>query len=125
MRSLENLDVYRLARELAVHTYQMARTNPLAAHPLLADQIARAVISIPANIAEAYALGTRPQFVRGLRIAFGSAAELDTHFWVARRVEALPDGELGKEAAASLDRVTSMLVGLLKRCGARVGGSLG
>jgi four helix bundle protein len=122
MQSLEKLDVYRLARELAVDVYRMTRATPLSAHRLLADQIGRAVISIPANIAEAYALGTRPQLVREVRIAFGSAAKLHTHFWVARRVEALPGGEQGREATASLERVTSMLVGLLKRHGARVGG---
>ena len=99
----------------------MTRVNPLSLHPSLADQIARAAISIPANIAEAYALGTRAQLVRGVRIAFGSASELNTHLWIARRVEALPGDELGEEVVASLERVASMLVGLLKRYGARVG----
>jgi four helix bundle protein len=100
MRSLENLDVYRLARELAVDVYRMTRDRPLSAHLLLANQIGRAVISIPANIAEGYVLGTRAQFVRGVRIAFGSAAELDTHLWVARRAEAPPQGRHRTTAVA-------------------------
>jgi four helix bundle protein len=87
----------------------------------LADQIARAAISIPASIAEAYALGTRPQLVRGARIACGSAVELKTHFWVASRAAALPQGEAVERTAATLDRVTSMLIGLLKHYGGRVG----
>jgi four helix bundle protein len=121
MRSLENLDVYRLARELAVDVYLMTRAKPVCSHPLLADQIARAAISIPANIAEGYALGTRAQLVRGVRIAYGSAAELKTHFWVAGRAGALPGDRIAENAAAVLERVTGMLVGLLKHYGARVG----
>jgi four helix bundle protein len=121
MHSLDNLDVYRLARELAVDVYRMTRGLPLSAHPLLADQIARAAISIPANIAEGYALGTRPQLVRGARIAYGSAVELKTHFWVAHRAAALPNGEAARCTAGDLERVTSMLIGLLKHYGGRVG----
>jgi four helix bundle protein len=122
MRSLETLDAYRLGRELAVAVYDLARARPLSGHPVLADQIARAAISIPANIAEGYALGTRRQLVRGVRIAYGSAAELKTHFWIAHRVEALPDSDKATSAIANLDRVTGMLIGLLKRYGGRAGG---
>src|SRR5207249_12295822 len=45
----------------------------------LSDQIRRASASIPANIAEGYAMGTTPQFIKFLRIALGSATELATH----------------------------------------------
>ena len=117
MRSLEHLDAYRLGRELAVEAYRMTRVRPLSGHPILADQIGRAAISIPANVAEAFALGTPRQLVRGVRIAFGSCVELKTHFWVAERVEALPVGAPAEQTAADLERVTSMLVGLLKRYG--------
>lgn len=119
MRSLEHLDAYRLGRELAVAAYRMSRVAPLSQHPIVADQIGRAAISIPANVAEAFALGTPRQLVRGVRIAFGSAVELKTHFWVAARVDALPTGPIVEQTAADLERVTSMLVGLLKRYGGR------
>jgi four helix bundle protein len=122
MRALEQLDAFRLARDLAVDAYRLTRRRPLSSHPGLADQIGRAAISIPANIAEGYALGTQRQFVRGLRIAFASAAELSTHFWIAIRVQALLAQGQGARTAAELERVTSLLVGLLKRYGAQVGG---
>jgi four helix bundle protein len=85
MWSVDNLAVYRLARELAVSASRMTRNTPLSLHRSLADQIARAAVSITTNIAEAYALGTRAHLVRGVRIAFGSALELRTHRWIARR----------------------------------------
>jgi four helix bundle protein len=121
MRSLERLDAFRLARQLAVDAYALTRIPPLARHPILADQIGRAAVSIPANIAEAFALGTTRQLVRGMRIAFGSAVELGTLLWIARRSEALPASDPVRRIVEDSDRVTSMLVGLLKRYGARVG----
>jgi len=49
-----------------------------AYHPrsrALFDQLKRAAISVEANIAEGYALGTVPLYQRHIRIALGSAAE--------------------------------------------------
>lgn len=122
MRSLERLEAFALARDLAVRVYGMTRRQPLRSHWGLSDQIGRAVVSIPANIAEAHALGTRRQVIRGLRIAYGSALELETLLGIASRVGALPSDDETTQAVADLDRVLSMLVGLLKYHGARVGG---
>ena len=99
----------------------MTRVRPLASHHGIADQIGRAAISVPANIAEAYALGTSGQLIRGLRIAYGSAAELQTLLWIARQAGALSSDEEGAQAVADLERVTRMLIGLLKHYRARVG----
>ena len=117
MRPLERLDVYRLSRELAVRLYLLTKEAPLRHEFVLIDQVRRAVVSIPANIAEAYALGTRRQLVRGLRISLGSAEELRTHLWIAERVVNFGADRPLDGINADLDRVVSMLVGLLKRYG--------
>jgi len=121
MSALEQLDAFRLARELAVDAYQLTRRRPLSGHPILSDQIGRAAVSIPANIAEGYALGTSRQLIRGVRIAYGSAVELHTHLWIADRVRVLPIDEKTTRVVADTARVTSVLIGLLKHFGARVG----
>lgn len=46
----------------------------------------RAAVSIPSNIAEGHERGTNKEFVRFLRIAGGSAAELRTQLYIARKV---------------------------------------
>src|SRR5207244_10015477 len=79
MRRLESLEAWRAARQLAVIAYRLTLEPPLSRHFSLADQIRRAAPSVPANVAEGYGLATRPQFVRCLRIALGSAMELRTH----------------------------------------------
>jgi four helix bundle protein len=121
MKALEKLDAFRLARVLAVDVYLLTRRHPLAGHPILANQIARAAVSIPANIAEGYALGTSRQLVRGVRIAYGSVVELDTHLWIAKHVQALPAGPEARKAIAGAMRVSNVLIGLLKHYGATVG----
>lgn len=80
----------------------------------LFDQARRAAISVEANIVEGYALGTHPQFRRHLRIALGSAAEVEAMIRVA--------GEMGyltmmatQEIEALTDGAIRTLFGLLKR----------
>src|SRR5688572_25603978 len=73
MRKLQKLDAWRGAQELARSAYLLTMTPTLRKHFALIDQIRRAAPSVPANIAEGYALGSTPQFVRCLKIALGSA----------------------------------------------------
>src|SRR5438132_857986 len=87
MRQLEQLDAWRVAQELAETAYRLTMTSPLDRHFGLMDQIRRAAASIPANMAEGYALSTTEQFIRCLRISLGSAAELRTHLDLVRRLE--------------------------------------
>jgi four helix bundle protein len=87
--------------------------QPLSRHFGIADQIRRAAVSIPANIAEGYALGTTRQLMRCLRIAHGSAAELLCHLRIARDLGLGAAGET--EAALTLcDRVIALLIGTLR-----------
>ena len=118
MRKLASLEAWRVARQVARGTYQLTLKEPLRRHFALADQLRRAALSIPANVAEGYALGTRSQLVRCLRIALGSSTELACH------VEMVHDLQLAPDAVADLraqcDRLIGLLIGLLKRLGAKV-----
>lgn len=52
----------------------------------LRDQMQRAAVSIPSNIAEGAERDSRPEFIRFLRIAKGSAAELRTQCYIAMKL---------------------------------------
>jgi len=73
----------------------------------------RAAISIASNIAEGAERGTTAEFIRFLRIAKGSAAELRTQLYIATEV-----GTIFKEKAialiAELKELSRMLQGLVK-----------
>jgi len=78
MGDFRKLRVWELAKELAVKIYKLVKTDLLSKDYGFKDQIQRAAISIPANIAEGDELGTDKQSVRHFYIAKGSGAELQT-----------------------------------------------
>ena len=120
MEQLKTLDAWRVSRGLAVDAYSSTLPNPRANHWGLADQLRRCAVSIPSNVAEGYALGTKPQLVRGVRIALASAAELRTQLDISHELGLLSDAD----AAALLqkcDRGVALMVGFLKKLGARPG----
>lgn len=80
----------------------------------LFDQLRRATISIEANIVEGYALSTRPQFLRHLRIAVGSAAEAECLLDIAAELEYLP-ADMINRMKGLLDEALATLFGLLRR----------
>jgi four helix bundle protein len=91
---------------------------PLSRHFGLSDQIRRASASIPANIAEGYAMGTTPQFIKYLRIALGSATELSTHLELAKDMDLAPADKVG-EALQLCNREIGLLIGLVFSLGRR------
>src|SRR6266550_2410126 len=113
VRQLESFDVWRAAQELACSAYGLTMQGTLSKHFALSDQIRRAAISIPANIAEGYALATTAQFIRFLRISLGSTAELLSHLHVLKKLGLSPANDIDPAVALST-RVLSMLVGLLR-----------
>jgi four helix bundle protein len=79
----------------------------------LFDQIRRSAISVEANIVEGYALGSPPQFRKHLRIAMGSAAEVECLVRMAREIEYLPENK-AIELEALVGGTMRVTVGLLK-----------
>jgi four helix bundle protein len=118
MRRRESLDAWRCAHETARAAYLLTMQSALSKHFALSDQIRRAAISIPANIAEGYALATTPQFVRCLRIGLGSAAELKSHLTLLNALNLAPAPDVA-ESLELCDREISMLIGLLRKLGRR------
>src|SRR5213083_3685707 len=117
MEQLASLEAWKCANALARSAYRLTLKKPLSRHFGLSDQIRRAAVSVPANLVEGYALGTTMQFVRCLRIAFGSAAELHCHLEIARDLGLVAKG--AKEELKLAERVLRLLVGLLRKLGTR------
>ena len=83
-QSFEKLEVWKRACRLAVAVSCALRESR---HFALRDQMQRAAISIPSNIAEGAERDSRQDFIRFLRIAKGSAAELRTQSYIARKLD--------------------------------------
>jgi four helix bundle protein len=86
IRSYRDLVVWQNAVELSVAAYEFARRLPVTERYAMADQIRRAAVSIPANIAEGWAKSGKGFFLNHLSHARGSLRELETLLLIAARV---------------------------------------
>jgi len=93
------------------------RTADVHYHPrsrALFDQLKRAAISVEANIVEGYALSTKMNFRRHLRIALGSAAETECLVRIGAEMGYLPKEEAAK-LVELVDGVIRTLFGLVRK----------
>ncbi|MCI0597554.1 four helix bundle protein [Candidatus Parcubacteria bacterium] len=97
--------------DLAKEVYAVTTALPAHEHYGLASQMRRCAVSIPSNIAEGKRRGTTKDFLQFLRIADGSASELETQLLLATEIYSLQS----KTALALLGEVQRMLGGMFKR----------
>ena len=76
MGKFQDLKVWQRAKDLAVHIYKLTGKGAFSKDYSLRDQIRRATVSIPSNIAEGDDIGSDKQAIRHFYIAKGSAAEV-------------------------------------------------
>jgi four helix bundle protein len=81
-------------------------------------QIRRAAVSIPANIAEGYGRDQTGSFVQFLRIAQGSAREVETHLILAGRVRLLRE-DVRDRLLDECERISKMLRSMIRALEAR------
>lgn len=72
----EDLEVWQLAKEIAVEIYRISDLEPIKSDFGLKDQIRRAAMSLSDNVAEGFEYNNNPDFVRFLVYAKGSSGEL-------------------------------------------------
>jgi four helix bundle protein len=86
MGNFFKLIVWQRARELAVNIYKLTQGKSISRDFGFKDQLQRAAVSIPSNIAEGDELGTDKQSVHYFYIAKGSAGELLTQLIIANEI---------------------------------------
>ena len=114
MSDYRKLQVWRKAHTLALDAHRAAAGIRGSQYAPFRSQIIRAALSIPANIVEGREQKTEAGFARFLRIALGSASELDYHLKAARDIQALPNGQY-LSLSSQVVEVRMMLHGLLRR----------
>ena len=113
MGNFRKLNVWKAARELASETYRSVMTMPSTDRQVFGTQVTRAALSIAANIAEGSGMNQR-EFLRYLRIASGSASELESHILILEDVGCIPKAR----SEGLLERITEirgMLLSLRQR----------
>ena len=86
--------VYEKATALVVHVYALLKKFPKEEQYALCDQLRRAVVSIPSNIAEGMGRISDKDRAHFLEIAYGSLMEVNCQLDVATRLEYITRDEL-------------------------------
>ena len=89
MKSYRDLVVWQEGIDLVTNIYALSRNFPGEEKYALCDQMQRAAVSIPANIAEGHARTSRNEFLQFLSVSLGSLAELETHLTIANKLKYL------------------------------------
>ncbi|MDI6853802.1 MAG: four helix bundle protein [Deltaproteobacteria bacterium] len=110
-RSYRDLEVWKLSIELVKEIYRITNEFPVSELYGLTNQVRRAAVSIPANIAEGQARSSPKEFKQFLSVAFGSAAELETHLIISKEVNYLST-EIFEYLMEILERIMKMVKGL-------------
>ncbi len=84
MPDFEKLAAWQHAHRLALNAYELSDALPTYERYALADQIRRCATSMPTNIAEGYGRGNDTELAYFLRVALGSAAELQSLLLMGR-----------------------------------------
>src|ERR1700674_72936 len=115
-KSFEDLEVWERGCRLTVDIFQaFQRCKEFT----LKDQIQRAALSIPCNVAEGAERGSNKDFAHFLNIAKGSCGELRTQLYIARKLDFIAKVESEKLVAESKE-LSAMLEGLRRSVLSRV-----
>lgn len=109
--------MWQKAMDLVEESYKLAKRLPQEELYGLRSQVQRAAVSVPANIAEGFGRWHRKEYVHHLRIAAGSVAELETHFFIAARLQYLQEPDI-KSVLQRTDEIGRMLTTLIQRISA-------
>jgi four helix bundle protein len=113
IQTYRDLEVWQKSMELVEECYRLTKHFPQDELFGLTSQLRRAVVSIPANIAEGHGRLHRADYRRHLSIARGSLMEVETLLQVAVRVGYLDRTQV-KAAWARLQEVGRLLNGLIR-----------
>ncbi len=114
MQDYHKLQVWQKSHQLTLRVYRVTTSFPKAEIFGLTGQMRRAAASVELNIAEGCGRDGNPELARFLRIALGSASELECQTEIARDLSYLDQKEAADWLVATIE-IKRMLTGLLKR----------
>ena len=120
-RSYRDLEVWQLAMALAKQVYEVTGTFPSDERFGLINQMRRAAVSIPSNVAEGHARSSTAEFQRFITIAMGSVAELEAQILLSQDLGFL-DSAQQQQLMRQLDQIGKMLRGLYRSLERRANG---
>ena len=113
--SYKNLEAYKESKTLVKQVYALLKRFPKEEQYALCDQLRRAVISVPSNIAEGSGRTSAKDQAHFLEMAFGSLMEVDCQMDIAQDLGYVSLDE-HEEVTVQISKVAALLSGMRNKC---------
>lgn len=107
----KELDVYKESKRLVTMVYALLKKFPKEEQYALCDQLRRAVISVPSNVAEGLGRYSAKEQVHFIEIAYGSLREVDCQLEIACDLNYISDDDI-REVQSQITRTGALLSGV-------------
>ena len=107
----KKVDAYHIAKEYVIFVYSLLKKFPQYENYALCDQVRRAAISIPSNIAEGLGRMAIKERIHFIEIAFGSLAEVSCQLDISESLGYISAEEL-QEAETRAEHLSKVMSGL-------------
>jgi four helix bundle protein len=107
----KKVDAYHIAKEYVIFVYSLLKKFPQYENYALCDQVRRAAISIPSNIAEGLGRMAIKERIHFIEIAFGSLAEVSCQLDISESLGYISAEEL-QEAETKAEHLSKVMSGL-------------
>jgi four helix bundle protein len=115
VKSYKDLTVWQKSIDFVASVYLLVKQLPKEETYALSDQIRRAVVSIPSNIAEGFGRNSTKEYVQFLYIALGSASEVETQIIIGQKIGYFKDIEQYSQDINEIKKMINGLISSLKR----------
>ena len=112
IEKFEDIEAWQKARKLVKEVYRVCRIESYKRDYNLVEQAKRVSVSIMANISEGFARRTNKEFINFLGMAHASAAELQSHLYVALDQKYISEEDF-KILYSLAEEVSKMIQGLI------------
>jgi four helix bundle protein len=113
MKTHRDLDVWKNSVEFVTQIYKITRLFPKEELYGITNQIRRAAVSIPSNIAEGAARNYDKEFIQFLYIALASGSEVETQLIISKNLNYINENQFN-DLSSRLTVIQKMLQGLIR-----------
>lgn len=113
INSYQDLEVWKKAMELVTDIYKITQSFPKEELYGMTNQLRRASVSVPANIAEGWGRGTTKGYIQFLRIARGSLLEVETLMTISQNLGYVNAQDLQEQILQKIIEISKMINSLI------------